>query len=233
MKVVILAAGKGVRFGGRDLPKALTKLASGQSILSLQLERISKVCPLNDVIVVVGYHKKSILQAFPQLSFVENPHYAEENTAKSLWRALESIDDDLLWINGDVVFNEGILSRLLEMNMTAMVVNRAEVGEEEVKYHADENGSITAVSKQILDGQGEAVGINFFKQPDIAALKEHLLKCSKTDYFEKAVEGCITEGINVKTVFIDVDDCIEIDFPTDLEKANRLLATWRKTRLAP
>lgn len=226
MKVVILAAGKGNRFGKKDLPKPLTQLTNGKSILQFQLDQIAKVLPLSRVIVVVGYHQEVIRRLFPQLTYVDNPQYAEQNTSKSLLKALQGIDNDCLWLNGDVVFNDNVLPLLLKCDKTAMVVNQAPVGEEEVKYKADKEGNILVVSKEIEEAQGEAVGINLFRKGDVPRLRQQLALCRDDDYFEKAVEGCIEEGMKVSSVHVDLSDCIEIDFPEDLAKANALLASW-------
>src|SRR3712207_8839046 len=45
---------------------------------------------------------------------VYNPHYATTNTAKSLLRALRKFDDDVMWINGDLYFEEPAARLLLE-----------------------------------------------------------------------------------------------------------------------
>lgn len=226
MKVVILAAGQGSRFGGRDVPKALTELANGQSILQFQLDQIAQVIPLSCVSIVVGYHQEMIRKAFPSLSYVENLLYFQQNTSKSLLRALEEIDDDCLWLNGDVVFNSKVIPLLLLNGKTAMVVNRTAVGEEEVKYRTDEKGMVLEVSKHVKNPQGEAVGINLIRKKDLSPLRRELDKCLDTDYFEKGIEGCIKGGVEVGTVLVDPTDCIEVDFPEDLDKANIMLAKW-------
>jgi choline kinase len=227
MKVVILAAGKGGRLGDVPLPKPLTKLANGQSILGAQLENIRFHCSLNNVILVVGYRKEKIMEQFPDLLYVYNPLYAQENTAKSLLRALNKVEDDLLWMNGDVVFHPSVLEALLALKKTSMVVNYFKVGEEEVKYFADPQGRIQEVSKEVKNAQGEALGINFFKAKDLPLLKEKLTQCATRDYFEKAIELCIEEKMEVQAVRVDADKCAEIDFPEDLTHANKLLLKWQ------
>lgn len=225
MKIVILAAGMGSRLddSADRLPKALTLLSTGQSILQYQLDAISRYFSLDDVIVVVGYQKETIKERFPDLHFVENLHFAEENTSKSLLRALQTFEDDVLWLNGDVIFRPDILEKL---NRTCMVVNRTEVGEEEVKYRTDAQGKILEVSKQVKIPEGEALGINFFKKNDLPMLKKQLEACKPMDYFEKGIEKAIQVGVNVWCVPVEVNDCTEIDFPEDLIRANQLLHSW-------
>lgn len=218
MRAVILAAGIGSRlYSSNDLPKCLTRLSNGQTILERQLNALKGI----DVTVIVGFHKEKICEAFPKLKTIYSPHFAEQNTAKSLLLSLEEKGEDLLWVNGDVVFNPAIISRLDDK--TCMVVNRGEVGIEEVKYTLDKAGLINQVSKDIKDGIGEAVGINFFKAQDLFLLEEGLKACQERDYFEKGIEYVIQKGVKVAPLEIQVEESIEIDFLEDLIRANQCI----------
>lgn len=225
-KVVILAAGKGSRLGDPDLPKPLTMLANEKSILGWQLEQLSSFLSLDNVLVVVGYRLEKILDKFPDLLYVYNPFYSTENTSKSLLRALRKVDEDVLWINGDVVFHPSILKSLFEMDKTCMVVNEGATGEEEVKYRTDSTGRILEVSKSVSDPQGEALGINFFKKGDLPHLIEGLSQCDIHDYFEKGIEFAIQKGVAVQSLTVLPSFCTEVDFPEDLTRANHLIKSW-------
>ncbi|MCE2983963.1 MAG: phosphocholine cytidylyltransferase family protein [Parachlamydia sp.] len=227
MKAVILAAGKGTRLDsseGHD-PKPLTCLSNGLSILKMQLQNLSRLLPVDDILVVVGYHKEQIMDAHPELLYVYNPSFAQENTAKSLLRAFKKINDDVLWINGDVVFNPAIFSHF-DFKCSFMVVNQAEVGEEEVKYKSTTAGMISEVSKQVENGTGEALGINFCTRADLKLLSSCLEVCEKNDYFEKGIEKAIHQAMQVKAIQVEKEDCAEIDFPEDLVRANQLIKKW-------
>lgn len=228
MKVIILAAGKGSRLGQGAVPKPLTVLANGKSILEHQLEKLSLYTSLNNVIVVVGYHKEEIMERFPDLFYVYSPHFAKENTSKSLLRALNKCEENVLWMNGDVVFHSSVLKAILDRSQTSMVVNVGPVGEEEVKYRQETNGKILEVSKKVHHPQGEALGINYIAHGDLDNLRRHLEECLPGDYFERAIEACIEDGMTVWSVPVDSALCTEVDFPEDLEKANALLKSWEK-----
>ena len=64
MKVVILAAGMGKRFG-KPIPKTLVKVLNEKTILDFQIERLSKRIDINNILVVIGYQKELIIQRFP------------------------------------------------------------------------------------------------------------------------------------------------------------------------
>jgi choline kinase len=227
MKIVILAAGLGSRFGLEEEPKALIPLANGKTILEYQLDNLARYVKLSDVRVVVGYQKEKIMHHFPHLTFIENPLYHSENTSQSLRRALEMIEtEDVLWLNGDVVFQHECLAKILADRRNSVLVNTSIVGEEEVKYRTDEFGRILEISKKVNDPQGEAVGINYFNAADLHLLKEALSECDDNAYFESGIEICVAAGVDVWAVQVVPEACVEIDFPEDLEKANRLLAVW-------
>lgn len=227
MRVVILAAGMGSRLGFQDLPKPLSPLANGQTILSYQLKNLQEYFPLDRIVLVIGYHKEKLMETFPELMYVYNSQYTQENTAKSLLRALRKFDEDILWLNGDVVFHPSVLKQVLDEKRTSMIVNVGQVGEEEVKYRTDGNGRILEVSKQVTEAEGEALGINFISKNDLPLFCEKLTQCSSTDYFEKGIELCIQEQMYFHAIQVDANLCSEIDFPQDLEKANGLLAEWK------
>jgi len=78
MKAVILAAGIGSRLKS-DLPKSLTKLPDGKTILARQVD-ILKESKAEEIIIVVGYRKEEIIKRFPALTFVYNPDFKTTNT---------------------------------------------------------------------------------------------------------------------------------------------------------
>lgn len=226
MKLIILAAGQGSRLGGGLLPKPLTPLINGKTLLQNQLDTIQRFISLDSVILVIGFGKEMLIEASPDLLYVYNPDFATENTSKSLVRALRKIDDDVIWMNGDVVFHPSVLEKILSCEQTSMIVNRGAVAEEEVKYRTDGKGKIVEVSKEVKEAEGEALGINFVAKKDVRLLCKALEDCKKSDYFEKGLEKCIHHRMEVRSVVINKDLCTEVDFPEDLTQANALYQQW-------
>ena len=134
MKIIILAAGIGSRLGN-PFPKPLTPLKDGKSIMARQLSNIKKYFDINDVTVVVGFKKDLIMERFPEVNYVYNPFFDRTNTSKSLLQALKKHrGKSVLWFNGDVVFDEKLLSLLLDDikgNNSFISVNTQSVAEEE------------------------------------------------------------------------------------------------------
>src|SRR5690606_1495008 len=177
-QIVILAAGMGSRLG-RSLPKPLTELSDGRTIMQQQFDNIHQAFGRDvKVTIVVGYKLEHIIEAFPDASFVYNEAYDQTNTSKSLLRALQaSGPGGVLWMNGDVVFDPEALVRAapyIARDQSFVSVNTAKVSDEEVKYMTDAEGYIKQLSKTVKGGLGEAVGINYISRNDKAALMRQL-----------------------------------------------------------
>jgi CDP-glycerol glycerophosphotransferase len=225
VQVVILAAGLGARLG-LPSPKPLALLADGRSILRRQIDNIYQVFGDDArVTLVVGYRMELVIAAFPDALFTYNERYSETNTAASLLKALRSSSHGgVLWLNGDVVFDADILRLVgpfIEADQTFVCVNTEPVEEEEIKYTLDSEGCVQSLSKQVGDGLGEAVGINYVSSWDKPTLIAQLLRCGEQDYFERGIEVAIAEdGMRVKAVDISGFFALEVDCAGDLERAN-------------
>lgn len=225
IQIVILAAGMGTRLA-KPWPKPLTPLADGRSILKQQIDNIVNVFGNSArVSIVVGFKMEMIMEAQPDATFIYNESYDQTNTSKSLLKALRaSHESGVLWLNGDVVFDAQIFERIkdrIKDEKSFICVNTASVGDEEIKYTVDTKGFINALSKQVTNATGEAIGINFISKHDKSVLIEHLERCADSDYFEKGLELAI-EKSSVQLEPVDISDlfAVEIDFQSDLDKAN-------------
>jgi CDP-glycerol glycerophosphotransferase len=228
VNVVILAAGMGTRLG-RPYPKPLTPLADGRSIMRQQLDHLRETFgPQARITVVVGFKMDLIMEAAADdASFVYNELYDQTNTNKSLLKALRlAPPGGVLWLNGDVVFVPGLLDSLrpqIEAGQSFVAVNTERVADEEVKYTLDGDGFVKELSKNVVGGLGEAVGINYVAPADRDTLIEHLDRCADLDYFERGIETAIAEtGLRVAAVDISGYGCVEVDFEPDLARANQL-----------
>ena len=206
MKIIILAAGIGSRLGN-PLPKPLTLLKDGNTIMQRQLKNITKYFDINDVTTVVGFKKNLIMERFPEVNYVYNPFFDRTNTSKSLLQALKKHKgESILWFNGDVVFDEELLSLLMndiQENNSFISVNTNSVADEEVKYKLKNN---------------------FVSSSDLDTFINQLEKCDNNDYFEKALENAIEQDkLKLKVIDISEYNCIEVDFTEDLKNANKIV----------
>src|SRR5690606_15119873 len=217
LQTVILAAGMGSRLG-RSLPKPLTELQDGRSIMQQQHDNIRAAFGREArITTVVGYRAETIVEAFPDAHYVYNDRYDQTNTSKSLLRALKATGKGgVLWMNGDVVYDPRVLGRaieLIERDQSFVTVNTAKVSDEEVKYTVDAEGFIKELSKTVKGGIGEAVGINYISRADKQAFIAQLSRVDDQDYFERGLELAIIEN-GVRLEPMDISDlyAVEVDF---------------------
>lgn len=225
LQTVILAAGMGKRLG-KPHPKPLTPLSTGESIMRRAVRSL-KEAYADDVFVtaVVGFKMDLVMEEMSDISFVYNPDYDTTNTSKSLLKALSlSHPGGVLWMNGDVVFDPRVLPLIREKvaeEKSFVCVNTESVAEEEVKYTLDDTGHIKELSKSVVGGLGEAVGINYISATDKAAFIARLIEADDQDYFERGLELAIEkDGVQIEAIDISQWQIVEVDFEDDLARAN-------------
>lgn len=225
IQTIILAAGMGSRLG-RSLPKPLTTLSDGRSIMQQQHDNIRAAFGDDArITTVVGYRAETVIEAFPHVDYVHNDRYDQTNTSKSLLRALLTTGrSGALWMNGDVVFDPRVLGRAvqhIERDQSFVTVNTSSVSDEEVKYTTSAEGYIDELSKTVVGGLGEAVGINYISSRDKQAFIRNLRRVDDDDYFERGLELAIAEN-DILVEPMDISDlyAVEVDFAEDLERAN-------------
>jgi choline kinase len=225
-EIVILAAGMGTRLG-RPFPKPLTPLADGTSIMKQQVDALKQAFPDVPIVIVVGFKLDLVMEAFPDELYVYNELYSETNTSKSLLKGLRAArGGGVLWLNGDVVFDPAVLAPIsdrIAAGGTFVCVNTARTADEEVKYTLDAEGCVDAISKTVVGGLGEAVGINYVSAADLATLIRRLDECDDNEYFERGLElGIEYDGLRVAVLDISDHLVVEVDSQEDLETANAL-----------
>jgi len=227
---VILAAGKGTRLGG-FVPKPLTQLDDGRTIIQQQLDNIAAVFgveALKRVRVVVGHRFEEVVEAIPrEVTPVYNPAFDMSNTAHSLTLGLRSVwgSNGVVWLNGDVVFSPFVLSKavaLIEADQSFMAVTEGVTSDEEMKYTLEDD-FISKVSKENTNGVGEAVGINYVSSKDKTLLTKYLSHQANQAYFEAGIVESIRLDMKWKALPINEFYAVEVDFIEDLQKANSVL----------
>lgn len=226
MKALILNSGMGRRMGSytTEHPKCMTEIDDNITILSRQLELI-KMFGIKDVVITTGYFDKVLvdycesLRTGLNIQFINNPLYDKTNYIYSIYCAREALDDDIILMHGDLVFETAVFEKVVSSETSVMTVSSTlPLPEKDFK----------AV---IRDGKILDVGIGFKEnqmaaQPLYKLIKEDWLKWLSNieKFIDKGENGCyaenafneISETMNVMA--LDVKDalCGEIDTPEDL-----------------
>ena len=226
MKALILNSGLGHRMGvmTSEHPKCMTEVSATETILSRQLKLLLSL-GITDVVMTTGYFDQVLIDycnflGLPMnFTFVNNPLYAETNYIYSIYCAREYLDDDIILMHGDLVFEWSVLSDIIDCPTSAMKVSSTiPLPEKDFK----------AVIK---DGYVQKVGVNFFEN---AMEAQALYKLKKDDWkiwLDKIVDFCENGNRKVyaenalneldgacNIAAFDVKDrlCSEIDNPEDL-----------------
>lgn len=117
MKAVILAAGKGKRLHSEEaqIPKAMRE-AAGKPLLHYVLKSIDFIKNKEDIIIVVGYFKESIMQAFPEYLFAfQEEQLGTGHALKCTEQKIGEFTGDILVLLGDMplITQESVL-KLIE-----------------------------------------------------------------------------------------------------------------------
>ena len=227
MKALILNSGLGSRMGGvltSEHPKCMTKISTRETILSRQLRLLSDA-GIEEIIMTTGFFESVLVEYCNSLelplhfTFVKNPIYDQTNYIYSIYCAREYLEDDIILMHGDLVYEAEVLDRVLASDNSCMTVSSTlPLPEKDFKA-------------RVVAGKVMAVGIDIF---DEAMEAQALYKLKKNDWkvwLSKIIEFCEAGKIGVyaenalneldgaaNIVALDIQNllCAEIDTPEDL-----------------
>ncbi|WP_331482275.1 NTP transferase domain-containing protein [[Clostridium] symbiosum] len=130
MKVLILNSGMGSRMGvlTSEHPKCMTEISNKDTILSRQLKMIAE-SGLTEVVITTGLFDSVLVNYCQSLelpltyTFVKNELYKETNYIYSIYCAREYLDDDILLMHGDLVFESAVLDSVVNHEESCMAVS--------------------------------------------------------------------------------------------------------------
>lgn len=239
MRAIILAAGRGSRLAPLtdDRPKPLVEVL-GRSLLLRTVDRLREAgIEDRDVVIVTGYRADMIEAVMRKeglrCELVANARWHDWNSFNSLLVARDALrGSDFLQFEGDVVFDERVLPRVLGAPGGAVlaVEVRPMPDEEAMKAVVDDAGALRELSKTLDAARsiGEYVGITRLDAAtaelvfdDLARFEAEGITHEYYDhsYHRLAVAGAARFGI------VDIADCeaLEIDDTVDLRRAEQRL----------
>ena len=118
MKALILNSGLGSRMGvlTSEHPKCMTEISPRETILSRQLKQIADA-GIREVVITTGLFRDALIAYCESLdlplsySFIHNPAFRETNYIYSIYCARAELDDDILLMHGDLVFENEVLDK--------------------------------------------------------------------------------------------------------------------------
>lgn len=158
MKAVIFNSGLGNRMGEftQTHHKSMAVLKNGETIFHRQLRLLSAE-GIKDFIVTTGPFEEQLKAEaadFPELNFtfVRNDIYDKTNYIYSMYLAREYMNDDMVFLHGDLVFNRKLAHDVLNSSEknTATVNFKKALPEKDFKGRV-KDGKVLEVSIKIFD----------------------------------------------------------------------------------
>ena len=248
MNAIILAAGMSSRLRPvtSDKPKCMLKLFN-ETLLERQI-KIFRNYNINDITIVTGYRSEVI--DISNVNYVKNENYETTNINESLFCALEPSNGPILVTYSDIVFEQKIIQRMLEITDGIRLAvdldwkkhyqNRTMHTLSEAENVLVENGRILQIRKNIPKSSqnqqiGEFLGIMTLSSDHVKILLDrysylknnhigtfHNSSSLSNAYITDMLQEIINYGINVNPVFTQGRWC-EIDTPEDLKNAEKLI----------
>jgi len=230
---VIVAAGASRRLYPltKNLPKCLLEV--GKETLLKRAVRILKSQGIRDIIIVTGFLEKKIKGHLKGgYRWATNPEYLMTNNMASLLCAKPCVTRrTFVYMHADILFEEQILSRLLDafgrgQDRMSLAVDFGPVDREAMKVSCAKDGRLIKSSKDIplKEADGEWTGIavvsgaaspKLFQAIETLMAREHLMAYDTLAFTRLASKmriSCVPTG-NIPW--------IEIDTPEDLKKARK------------
>ena len=233
MKAIILAAGVGKRLWSitQHRPKCLIEIG-GKTLLHRYLEALVSL-GIQRTDIVVGYKQEMIRAAVEanacgvRVNFLVNDQF-HRGSISSLWIARTALDDDVIVMDADVLFHREILRRLVQSSFpNALLMDETVKQTGEECMVVVEGGRVIALTKQMparYDLAGEGVGFLKVRHADTPYVVASLRSFVDREAWQMEYEDALVEFFSAVKVGHEVIGGLpwtEIDFPEDVEKAER------------
>lgn len=238
---IILSAGQGRRLlpYTANSPKCLIEVG-GLRVIEWQIDALL-AAGISRITAVIGYGAGQVEQVLNLrygpgvISTIYNPFFEVADNLASCWMARHVMHDDFILLNGDTLFEQPVLERLLEAPVrpiTLAIDKKSAYDSDDMKIQlAGER--ISAVSKQIaLDKvDGESIGMMHFQAGGGPlfrnALEESMRRPEALQMWYLSIINYLaaTTG-QVFAQSIEGLDWNELDFPADLQAAQAMVEFW-------
>jgi len=229
VKALILNSGMGTRMGvlTSEQPKCMTEVSNHETILSRQLNIISQA-GIENVIITTGYYDGVLVNYVQSLelplniTFVKNEKFDSTNYIYSIYCAKEYLDDDIILLHGDMVFESSVLDDVINSETSCMTISSTVALPEKDFKAVVKGGWITAVGVEFFSEAMSAQPLYKIKQSDWRVWIDRII-----DYIESGDEGkrrCYAENAlnevsdrcNIAPLDVQNRLCNEVDDPEDL-----------------
>ena len=239
MKALIFNSGIGKRMGEltAHCPKSMVHLYNNETIFERQI-RLLQEAGITEVVITTGPYPEMLKDicskpCYRNMHFVfpHNEIYDSSNYIYSMYKAREYLDDDILMMHGDLVFDRNLIPSLLKNKEpnTCLINKYKSLPEKDFKG-------------RIVNNELREVGINIFDKDCFAF--QPLYKLSKrvmkvwldnvvrfvennniNVYAENAFNE-VSKGLGIRPVSYSSHFIDEVDNKDDLARVNKEIEQW-------
>lgn len=231
MKVLILNSGMGSRMGvlTSEHPKCMSEISGNETIISRQLKQIAS-SGINEVVITTGLFDETLQSYCKDLDlplnivFVKNPIYKETNYIYSIYCAREYLDDDIILMHGDMVFEDTILDEIVEFPQSCMTVKESEELPQKDFKAVISDGRISSIGIEFFDNAVSAYPLYKIQKAEWSKWMESIANYVSQNNTKCYAENAFNDISNECMLYpYDVSDrlCNEVDTPEDLNKVSK------------
>lgn len=226
MKALILNSGLGSRMGvlTSEQPKCMTEISATETILSRQLKQIVNA-GIDEVVITTGYFDSILVTYCESLNFslkytfVKNPLYDKTNYIYSIYCAREYLDDDIILMHGDLVFENEVFDKVVQSQVSCMTVSSTlPLPEKDFKANVVD-GKIIKVGVDVFNDSMAAQALYKLNREDWLVWLDKIKEFCEADNTGVYAENALNELNGIANIYaLDVQNllCSEIDNPEDL-----------------
>jgi choline kinase len=241
VNAVILSAGRGSRLLPLTAtrPKCLVPVG-GKPILEWQLQTLA-ACGVARSSIVLGFGAEKVSHfleneflAAMDLRTVFNPLYDVADNLISCWTARAEMGSDFILLNGDTLFEPGVVQRLLASDpapVTVAISRKSGYDEDDMKVSCH-GSTLLRIGKDLSlqETNGESIGMLLFRQDGPELFRDALERSVRhrhaaSQYYLSVINDLAARGL-VKTASMVGLQWTEVDFLSDLDDAARLVTAW-------
>lgn len=226
MKALILNSGMGSRMGvlTSEHPKCMTEVSSKETILSRQLRQIAEA-GITEVVMTTGLFDGVLVNYCQSLglpihiTFVKNPVYRETNYIYSIYCAREYLDDDILLMHGDLVFENTVFDDVIAFQGSCMTVSSTLPLPEKDFKAVIQGGKVSKVGIEFFTDAMAAQPLYKLARDDWKVWLDRIIAFCEADNRKCYAENALNEvSAAMNIIPLDVENrlCSEIDNPEDL-----------------
>jgi len=256
MRLIIPAAGSGIRLGGggNPMPKLLVPI-SGRPIVSHLLRMVSATGAFSQIVIILGPYYESVLQTIQDLTSsirwqtrtdiicIRNSRHRATNNIYSLYLARDYLEGDILVHDSDVLVDPSLIIRLISKSAgdtCRVLLDRiSPIPEAETKAVVDTSDRVTQFGEDVTSNMadGRYVGVCSLTSRASDAFRREVVTLVQQDemnvFYTSAIKT-LAGGGTVQAVWAEGLPWFEIDTLEDLrsigskgEEITRKITTLR------